>query len=55
MKTVTKNGWEVSSLLVAIQLGAQTEDKRVSKASLRSWFKRFNGDAELWDAEIGDS
>ena len=47
--------YELAEISQALMWGAQTEDKGVSKASLRSWFKRFNGDAEMWDAEIGDS
>lgn len=39
----------------ALMWGAQTEGKGVSKANLRAWFKRFNGNTEMWDVEIGDS
>lgn len=46
---------ELAEISDALIWGAQTEGKGVSKASLRFWFKKFNGDTEMWDAEMGNS
>lgn len=46
---------ELAEISEALMWGAQIEDKGVSKASLRAWYKKFNGDAEMWDAEIENS
>lgn len=51
----SKGSFELAEISEALMWGAQVEDKGVSSASLRAWFKRLNGDTEMWDAEIGNS
>jgi hypothetical protein len=46
---------QLAEISEALMWGAQVEDKGVSSGSLRAWFKRLNGEAETWDAEIGNS
>ena len=44
-------GNELAEISNTLMLGAETENSGVTSVALRQWYKRFNGDAEMWDAE----
>ncbi|MGF1778632.1 hypothetical protein [Vibrio nomapromontoriensis] len=49
----TERHTELAEISEALMWGAQSNS--VSNMSLRSWYKRFNGDTDMWDAEIENS
>lgn len=44
-------GKELAEISNTLMLGAENKKSGVTSVALRQWFKRFNGDAEVWDAE----
>lgn len=43
---------ELAEISEALFFGANSESKLASAVTLRAWFKRFNGDTDMWDAEF---
>lgn len=44
--------YELAEISEALLFGAQKESGLTSNVTLRLWYGKFNGDADMWDAEF---
>ncbi|MDA0107785.1 hypothetical protein OH456_06500 [Vibrio sp. La 4.2.2] len=53
MPYATNKHTELAEISEALMWGAQSHSP--AHVSLRAWYKKFNGDTDMWDAEIENS